>query len=98
VDVLSEPQEVSVVKGTKVLVRKMQAKLVSLSGMQMKTGVNIEEFEGVVTHIYGDHPTAPTKVVFMVKKEDGVEVEVEQKHIVAVIKETKGNADLPAVS
>lgn len=85
-DVLSEPQDVSVKKGTKVLVRRMTAKLVSLSGMQMKTGVTVEEFEGVVTHIYGDHPTNPTKIVFMVKKGDS-EVEVEQKHIVAVVKE-----------
>lgn len=86
-DVLSEPQDVKVGKGTKLLVRRMNAKLVSLSGMQMKAGVNIEEFEGIITHIYGDHPTEPTKFVFMVKKEDGSEVEVDPEHVIAVIKE-----------
>lgn len=100
-DVPSKPQEasvtLSVTKGTKVRVRRMTAKLVSLAGMQMKAGVTSEDFEGVVTHIYGDHPTNPTKIDFVVKKEDGSEVEVEQKHIVAVIEETKANADLPPV-
>lgn len=87
-DIVTAPQEVTIKKGTKVLVRRMNAELVSLSGMQMKTGVTIEEFEGVVTHIYGDHPTTPTKVTLVVKKGEGTEVEVDQKHIAAVIKET----------
>lgn len=95
---LTEPQDISVVKGTRVLVRRMTAHLASLAGMQMKTGLNIEEFEGTITHIYGDHPTNPTKVVFMVKKDDGIEVEIEQKHIVAVVKEIGPDANVPAVS
>ena len=86
---LTEPQDVRVEKGTKVLVRRFNANLVSLSGMQMKTEATLEEFEGVVTHIYGDHPTRPTKYIFMVKKDNGVEVVVQKEHIVAVIKETQ---------
>jgi hypothetical protein len=57
---------VSVVKGTRVLVSRLVVPSLhfSLAGAQMKFSARKEEFEGIVTHIRGDHPTEPKKIEF----------------------------------
>lgn len=76
-------------KGMLVVARWFQANdpPSSLSGMQMKVGVTERVVKGVVTHIRGDHPTAPTKVEIHIKPEDGgEEVRVKPEHIVEVLR------------
>jgi hypothetical protein len=44
--------------------------------------------KGVVTHIRGDHPTAPTKVEVHIKPEGGgEEIRVQPEHIIAIVPE-----------
>jgi hypothetical protein len=70
----------------------MDAKLVSLAGMQMKTGVDVMEFEGIVTHVYGYAASKEAhargeylRQTVVVKPDDGgPEVEVDQTHIIHV--------------
>jgi hypothetical protein len=50
--------------------------------MQLKFGADLQEVSGVVTHIRGDHPTSPTKVMLTVRQDDGTEVEVDGNHVV----------------
>jgi hypothetical protein len=80
-------EDVKVTKGTRVLVRRMVIKPTgfSLAGAQMKFPATKEEFEGTISHIYGDRPVDPTHLWFAVRKDDGTEVEVEREHIAAVI-------------
>jgi hypothetical protein len=58
----------------------------SVAGMQMKLGVTEKLIEGVVTHIRGDHPTAPTRVEIHIKPEGGEEIRVKPEHIVEIVK------------
>lgn len=60
-------------KGSRVKARWFQANdpPSSLAGMQMKLGVTEKLVEGVVTHIYGDHPTRPTKYEIIVQPDGG---------------------------
>ena len=50
----------------------------------MKTGATLRKVEGNVTHVWGDHPTHPTKVTVALQPDEGDEVEVQQEHIKAV--------------
>lgn len=75
-------------KGMTVVARWFQANNPpsSLAGMQMKLGVTEKVIKGVVTHIRGDHPTAPTKVEVHIKPEGGGdEVRVKPEHIVQIV-------------
>lgn len=83
-------QDVRVEKGTRVRVRRFVAKPLgsySIAGAQMKVVATHEEFDGNITHIRGDHPTAPTVIEFTIMKDDGTEVVVPQAAIVAVIED-----------
>lgn len=51
----------------------------------MKCLVQIENFDGIVTHTYGDNPDTPTIIQLVIRRDDGTEVEVDQADIVAVI-------------
>jgi hypothetical protein len=53
---------ISLKKGSRVKARWFQANdpPSSLAGMQMKLGVQERQVEGIVTHVYGSHPTEPT--------------------------------------
>lgn len=54
--------------------------------MQMKLGVTERVVQGVVTHVRGDDPTAPTKVEVHIQPEGGGdEVRVKPEHIVQVL-------------
>jgi hypothetical protein len=58
--------------------------------MQMKAGVTEKVIKGVVTHIRGDHPTAPTKVEVHIKPEGGGdEIRVRPEHIVQIVEAVK---------
>jgi hypothetical protein len=43
----------------------------SLAGVQMKASATRREVVGVVTHVYGDHPTRPTEVWLSIQPDDG---------------------------
>ena len=65
-----------VVKGTRVRARWMHCRdpakdPYSLAGMQTKFEATEREVVGKVTHIYGNHPTNPTKVVVFIQPDDG---------------------------
>lgn len=78
--------EVYVTKGTRVraewLVPNLRA---SLAGMQTKVAAQLKVVEGVVTHVWGDHPTDPKVVEFCIRQVDGVEVVVKSEWIKAVL-------------
>lgn len=85
--------ENNLVKGSRVRVWRVAATLVSLAGMQMKTGAEVEDFVGTVTHIRGVARTVKegqlglfTHYEVTVKK-DGTEEEVvvDPKHIVEIL-------------
>lgn len=79
--------EAWIIKGTRVRVSRLIADLrTCLAGVQMKHSCTAEDWVGIVTHVYGDHPTHPTRVWFMVMP-DGAETEVEvaRQHIVGVL-------------
>lgn len=92
--------EVSLVKGTRIRATWLEAKLVGLAGMQMKTGAETVSVTGSIRHFRGDHPTEPRHVKLYVDAEEGsfgglsVEctkcgrehVEVDPRHIVEVFK------------
>lgn len=75
-------------KGMKVVARWFQANdpPSSLAGMNLKLAVTEHVVTGVVTHIRGDHPTAPTKVEVHIKPDDGSdEVRVKPESIVQIL-------------
>ena len=84
-----------ITKGTHIRAQWFDAKLVSLAGMDMKTGATLRNVTGVVRHVRGDHPTAPTTVRIYIESDDGLgtpcgdcqvrEVEVDPKHVVEVL-------------
>lgn len=81
-------EDVFIAKGMKVRVKRFVPQPIgtySLAGAQPKLSVSQEIFDGTVTHVYGDHPTKPTKITIMVQKVDGKEVEVDPKHIDGII-------------
>ena len=85
---MTERKEVFVTKGTRVRASWLKAKTnppASLAGMQLKFDAEWVEIEGVVTDIRGDHPTHPTRVGFIVRQDDGVEVVVRREWIRAVL-------------
>lgn len=62
----------NIVKGTKVTIRRMVIKPnTCLAGQQLKFGGDFQEFEGVVRHIRGNHPTEPTSVRLWVEPVSG---------------------------
>lgn len=81
-------------RGSRIIAKWFEAKLVSLAGCQLKTGAIERVVTGVVRHVRGDHPTNPTTVRFYVEAEDGLgspcdkcqvrEVEVDPAHVVEV--------------
>lgn len=42
-----------------------------LSGSQIKTGAEVAEVRGTVTHVRGNHPTEPTSIRVWVKPDGG---------------------------
>ncbi len=87
-------------KHARIRVRRTDARLVPLAGAQMKVGLDVTEFTGVVAHLRGDHPTAPTRIMLYVDPDEpdgmdrvvphgcahpGGHVEVDPKHVVEVI-------------
>lgn len=79
--------EAWIVKGTRVRVSRLVADpRTCLAGVQMKQSCTAEDWVGTVTHVYGDHPTHPQRVWFMVLPDGAdADVEVEKQHIVGVI-------------
>ena len=79
--------EAWIIKGTRVRVsRLVAAPRTCLSGVQMKQSCTAEDWVGTVTHVYGDHPTHPKRVWFIVMPDGAAaEVEVESQHIVGVL-------------
>lgn len=79
--------KVQMVKGMRVRAEWLEAKpegTVSLAGVQTKVGAVQRIVEGVVTHIRGDKPTAPTTVGVWIQPDDGgPEVVVDSRNIVA---------------
>lgn len=71
-------------KGSRIVARWFEAELVPLAGIQTKTGAVERIVTGVVRHIRGDHPTAPTTVRLYVETESGSEIEVDPKHVMEV--------------
>lgn len=60
-----------ITKGTKVQFRYFKTRLAGLAGFQMKLGVTEVVGEGVIEHLYADHPTDPTKVQVHARDGDG---------------------------
>ena len=84
----SSANAATLTKGMTVVAKWFQANdpPSSLAGMQMKLGVTEKVVKGVVTHIRGDHPTAPTKIEVHIRPEDGgEEVRVKPEHIVEIV-------------
>lgn len=90
-----------VTKGTRLRASWLDAKLVGLAGVQMKTGATQVSVIGVVRHLRSDHPTQPVNVTFFLDVEEGVNhedhcthctkcgkdhVEVKASHVVEVLK------------
>jgi hypothetical protein len=71
-------------KGMRVRAEWFDTKPVALAGAQMKLGATLRQVEGTVTHVWGDHPTKPTKVTVAIQPDEGDEVEIQQEHIRAV--------------
>ena len=67
----------------------------SLAGNFLKIGATERVVVGTVRHVWGDHPTAPTKVTLAIEPDDGSgtvcskcnkpHVEVDAKHVVAIL-------------
>lgn len=57
----------------------------SLAGMQAKVSATSRVVEGIVTHIRGDSPTDPASVGVWLLTDEGQEVLVDARHIVAVL-------------
>lgn len=89
-----------VTKGTRIKAQWLDARLVSLAGVQMKMGATMVVITGVVRHIRSDHPTQPVNATFFLDVEEGNNyedhvthctkcgrdhVEVSAKHVVDVL-------------
>ena len=73
-------------KGDRIRAEWMEARPIgewSLAGVQPKLNAVHRVVEGVITHIRGDHPTNPTSIGVWVKTDDGREVVVDGRHVVA---------------
>lgn len=55
----------------------------SVAGVQLKVTARPRVVEGTVTRIRGDDPVAPTSVGVWIMTDDGKEVTVDARHIVA---------------
>jgi len=63
-----------IVKGTRIRAEVFKVKPLgtySIAGVQAKVIGDFITVVGKVTHIYGDHPTAPTKYEIYVQPDDG---------------------------
>jgi len=75
-------------KGMRVRAEWLEAQpvgAVSLAGVQTKVGATLRVVEGVVTHIRGNHPTAPTSVGVWIKTDAGEEVVTDARNIVTAL-------------
>jgi hypothetical protein len=78
--------EVYITKGLRVRYEFFRAYPTCLAGAQMKLGATMVSGTGVVTDVRGDHPTAPTRIWFMVRPDGGEdEVEVPQGGVKEVL-------------
>jgi hypothetical protein len=77
---------VTVNKGSRVHAQVFKVNpMTCLSGAQMKVGATCRNIVGTVTHVWGDHPTAPTKYEIAIKPDgEDEEVVVPSSAIVAV--------------
>jgi hypothetical protein len=79
-----------ITKGMRISAMWMDAKPVALAGVQMKFGATQRSVTGKITHIYGDHPTRPTKYTIVVAPEDGgPEVEIHPTWICEIERDGK---------
>lgn len=79
---------IELTKGMRVRAEWLEAQpvgAVSLAGVQTKVGASLKAVEGVVTHIRGNHPTAPTSIGVWLKTDAGEEVVTDARNIVAVL-------------
>lgn len=75
----------NIVKGTRVQARWFDARLTALAGVQMKMEAKEHNVIGIVTHIYGNHPTNPTKFEIIVKPDDdSEEISIKPEHIIVI--------------
>lgn len=58
---------------------------VALAGIQVKTQATLSIVEGEVTSIKGNHPTNPTSVGVWIKTDEGYQITVDSKNIVAIM-------------
>lgn len=73
-----------ITKGTRVQARWLRATDGCVAGMQPKVAAREYVVCGVVTHVRGDHPIAPTTVGVWIRKDDGEEVgPTDSRHVVA---------------
>jgi hypothetical protein len=86
-------------KGARIRARWTETELVSLAGMQMKAQLTEREVTGVVRHLRGDDPVAPTLVRLYVEPDspwsgrtvrphgcqcESAHVEVDPRHVVGL--------------
>ena len=80
--------DVNINKGSRVTAQIFTAQPLgsySLSGAQMKVAATSRTITGTVTHVRGDHPTAPTSIRIWIKPDDeDDEVIVSPESIIAV--------------
>jgi hypothetical protein len=85
-----------VTKGTRLRARWVEARTVSLAGVQPKVEGTPREVVGTVRHVRGDHPTAPTTIRLYVEPDEPaegeacpkcgvVEIEVNPAHVVEIL-------------
>lgn len=75
----------NIVKGTRVQAQWFSTRLAALAGVQMKMEGKEHNIIGIVTHIYGNHPTNPTKFEIIVKPDDGSEeISIKPENIVVI--------------
>ncbi len=97
------------VKGDRVRARWFKAKVVCLSGVQMKLGANVVEVVGTIRHLRGDRPVDPVHVMLYLDPEgewsgpkeqahgctcEGGHVAVKLEHVVEVFKRADGSDPL----
>ena len=76
---------VFVKKGDRVRVSRLKVQKLgtySIAGMQAKVAAQGEDYWGEVVKVVGDHPTMPTQVMLIVRKDDGTQEVISPNHII----------------
>lgn len=86
-----------IAKGARIRAQWLVPRIVALAGVQLKFEATQREVVGVVRHVRGDHPTAPTVVKLYIDAEGergdatphgctcGPHTEVDPAHVVEVL-------------